>query len=183
MKKSLFLALTICFFIFPLKSISQTYRCGFDEIQELEFHKDSNAFIQKKNAHANNVNYYRKQNPGPNYPSTPIPPEGQGELLVTDGCNGAKYLVPVVIHVIYNPGDTNTNIKVAQIEAQIEKLNYFFRNGFNNKLPAVNTGIQFCLAKKDDHGNPISGIYRVAAPSASQHTRGDFDSLTSLSYI
>lgn len=183
MKKSLFLALTICFFIFPLKSISQTYRCGFDEIQELEFHKDSNAFIQKKNAHANNVNYYRKQNPGPNYPSTPIPPEGQGELLVTDGCNGAKYLVPVVIHVIYNPGDTNTNIKVAQIEAQIEKLNYFFRNGFNNKLPAVNTGIQFCLAKKDDHGNPISGIYRVAAPSATQHTRGDFDSLTSLSYI
>ena len=47
------------------------------------------------------------------------------------------------------PGEPASSIKMLQIEKQIETLNEHFRNAADSAFPAVNTGIQFCLARVD----------------------------------
>lgn len=73
----------------------------------------------------------------------------------------ATYVIPVVVHVVHNQNDAvgqGTNITYTQIESQIDALNAAFAAtypSYNNQLHnflAVNTEIQFCLAR-----TPLSG--------------------------
>ncbi len=83
--------------------------------------------------------------------------------------------IPVVVHVIYKNGEASgsgSNLKAAQVQAQIDALNDAMAGNApgNSSLPAVfanvdagETNIRFCLASKDKNGNTLSeaGIDRI----------------------
>lgn len=74
--------------------------------------------------------------------------------------------IPVVVHVLYST--PAQNISDAQINSQIEALNEDFgrTNADTTNTPvqfqgvAANTNIQFCLAVRDENGQPTTGIER-----------------------
>ncbi len=93
--------------------------------------------------------------------------------------------IPVVIHVIHDANDaigSHTNLSIAQVQSQIDKLNQAFRQTNSNfaNTPAIfqsvagNAEIEFCLAKTDPSSNPTTGIVR--------HTYAT-SSITNLTYI
>lgn len=77
------------------------------------------------------------------------------------------FTIPVVVHVIHD-GDAigqNENIADGQVLSQITVLNQDFRKmegtpGFNTNPVGADTGIEFCLAKRDPQGFYTSGIKR-----------------------
>lgn len=83
------------------------------------------------------------------------------------------YNIPVVIHIVHN-GDclgTGENITDAQAISQLTVMNNDFRKlvgtpgGANSTGLAVDTEINFILAKRDPSGQPTTGIIRrVIAP-------------------
>jgi hypothetical protein len=81
------------------------------------------------------------------------------------------YTIPVVVHIIHNPGDNygfNTNISDEQVRSQIKVLNEDFRRLNSDtiltldifKNVAGDPGIEFKLALRDPNGNPTNGIKR-----------------------
>ena len=79
----------------------------------------------------------------------------------------ANYVIPVVVHVLYNNNDEN--ISDDRIYSQIQTLNEDY-NATNQDLSNVpiefdsivgNVGISFCLVQEDLNGNSFSGINRV----------------------
>ena len=81
--------------------------------------------------------------------------------------NQDNYIIPVVVHVLYNNDDQN--ISNDRIYSQIETLNNDY-NALNADLENVpsnfinvvgNVGLTFCLVQSDLNGNPFSGINRV----------------------
>ena len=82
--------------------------------------------------------------------------------------------IPVVIHVMYLPGDSipqfgSSNIPDEQIVSAIGFLNDAFRNSgvyaggpfyTDAGINSVDTEIEFCLAQYDPQGNPTNGIIR-----------------------
>lgn len=86
--------------------------------------------------------------------------------------------IPVVVHVIHDPADLigqNTNISIAQIQSQIDKLNQAFRNNDPNSANtptifqnlAADAEIEFCLANVDPNGNSTNGIIRHSYATSS----------------
>lgn len=77
--------------------------------------------------------------------------------------------IPVVFHIIHVGEDYGwmSNIPDEQVFSAIEGLNEDFRKiaGTNGDGVGVDTGIQFCLAKRDPNGNPTTGIVRVDGSS------------------
>ncbi|WP_317897373.1 T9SS type A sorting domain-containing protein [Aurantibacillus circumpalustris] len=83
--------------------------------------------------------------------------------------------IPVIVHIIYfnEPIGTYPNLDTNQVKSQIAALNRDFSGtGVNvNNVPSVfsglvsNTGIQFCLARKDRQDQPMNprGIERISA--------------------
>lgn len=80
----------------------------------------------------------------------------------------AVYNIPVVIHIVHN-GDcvgTGENITDAQAISQLTVMNNDFRRlvgtpgGANSTGLAVDTEINFVLAKRDPSGQPTTGIIR-----------------------
>ncbi len=71
----------------------------------------------------------------------------------------AKYVIPVVVHVIRNSAGTQGDISEAMVHSQITILNEDFL-----ALPGTNGGngtdiqIEFFLATEDPNGNPTNGI-------------------------
>ncbi|HFA47639.1 MAG TPA: hypothetical protein ENJ95_01320, partial [Bacteroidetes bacterium] len=83
---------------------------------------------------------------------------GRGEKSLLGG-----FTLPIVIHVIHQNGPEN--VPDWQIIQAIEWLNDGFENiNYYDQGVGVNTGIQFCLAKRDPDGNATSGINRVQSP-------------------
>lgn len=67
--------------------------------------------------------------------------------------------IPVVVHIVSNNPDAVTD---AQIFNAIQDLNdAFAHNGIYSLGPGANTGINFCLARKDPNGGNTSGITRT----------------------
>jgi GEVED domain/Pregnancy-associated plasma protein-A/Secretion system C-terminal sorting domain/Fibronectin type III domain len=88
--------------------------------------------------------------------------------------------IPVVVHVLYN--NATANISDAQILSQIAVLNADFAalNADYSLTPSVfqaarsgNTGIQFCMAKRDPQGNATTGIIRKATTKSSFEANTD----------
>ncbi|MEO6404955.1 MAG: M43 family zinc metalloprotease [Ferruginibacter sp.] len=94
--------------------------------------------------------------------SSPSSPTGPARDTVPN----EVLVIPVVIHVLYNPSEQN--ISTAQILSQLKVLNEDFRrrNGDANNTPAAfkslaaDAGITFCLAQVDPSGRSTSGIIR-----------------------
>lgn len=75
--------------------------------------------------------------------------------------------LPVVVHVLWH--EAEENISDAQIQSQIDILNQDFR-ALNREISTIpnefatsvaDIGIEFCLAKVDEQGNPTNGITRT----------------------
>ncbi|MWA02601.1 zinc metalloprotease [Actinomadura sp. LD22] len=86
--------------------------------------------------------------------------------------------IPVVVHVVHNPGTPAQNIADAQIHSQIDVLNWDFRaaNPDVSRVPdpwkplVADIEVEFALATADPHGAPTDGIVRV------ETGRTEFDS-------
>jgi hypothetical protein len=91
---------------------------------------------------------------------------GQNQTSGLYSCRAAQYIVPVVVHVVHLPSDSvpgmGSNISDEQIESALRALNADFANDANTASPAINTGIQFCLAKYMPDGTPFNGITRTS---------------------
>lgn len=136
MKKALSLLIMLCAFTF---TNAQIVRCFFDSLRILDTSAYKRVYnIQKsvKSIFPPAIQY--KINPNAKRSGIPM----------------AKYIIPIVVHVIYSPNDTNTNISDAQIQKQINILNNAMKDSAN--------GIQFCLATKKTDNSSFSGILRYA---------------------
>ncbi len=96
----------------------------------------------------------------------------------------SEYVIPVVVHIIYQTENNPWNISDAQVISQIQVLNEDFlrTNADTTNTPAafqsvaVNTDISFCLAQRDPQGNATTGIIRHAFPSNTTWSTGAFNS-------
>ncbi|MDN5204217.1 M43 family zinc metalloprotease [Fulvivirgaceae bacterium BMA10] len=83
--------------------------------------------------------------------------------------NGAKYEIPVVIHIVHRAGETigeGSNLSTERIVKQIENLNNDFRRkkgtrGYNEHPDGADAQIEFKLAEIDPLGNRSTGIRRI----------------------
>ena len=82
--------------------------------------------------------------------------------------------IPVVFHVIHVGEEYGwmSNVPDEQLFSAIEALNEDFRKmaGSNGDGVGVDTGIEFCLAKRDPNGNPTPGIIRVDGSSVPEYS-------------
>lgn len=77
--------------------------------------------------------------------------------------------IPLVVHVIHRNGTpvgTAENLSDATIINLVNQTNDLYKHTSGSTFPnphaGVDIGIQFCLAARDPHGNPTSGIDRHA---------------------
>lgn len=95
---------------------------------------------------------------------------------------GTVYTIPVVVHVMYLPGDntigTGSNISDAQVQAGLDHLNQAFRNigdyaggpyYTDAGIASADVEIEFCLAVRDPNGNPTTGINRISTDYSNLH--------------
>lgn len=83
---------------------------------------------------------------------------------------GGGLVIPVVVHVLYNPSVPEQNIPDSVIHSQIDVLNEDFQrlnaNAVNTRPEfdsiAVDLNISFCLASSDPQGGSTTGINRVS---------------------
>lgn len=82
------------------------------------------------------------------------------------------FVVPVVVHIIYD--DAVTNISDAQVQSQITILNQDYRRLPNTPGAGAgfDTRIQFALATLDPTGQPTTGITRTQSP-LTNHTQAE----------
>ena len=150
------LSVALCFFLSANLQAQTTKRCVTDEYSTII----SQRFPQiEANRIAMEQEYYNRLT-GPQEKST---------------STGTKYVIPVVVHVIHRPQDANpgtvSNVSDERIAQQIAILNQDYRNfgGSNFSSDAVDTQIQFELAKKDPDGNCTDGINRIASMLSVDH--------------
>lgn len=98
----------------------------------------------------------------------------KGLLKPNASMSGPGYVIPVAVHIVHQNGPEN--ISDAQVQSQIWALNRDFANTPLNPSPAVNTGIQFCLASQLPVGSSVvwsttPGITRTVSPQT-VHTYG-----------
>ncbi|MDP2189313.1 MAG: M43 family zinc metalloprotease [Sphingobacteriaceae bacterium] len=105
-------------------------------------------------------------------------------LMQVQGGVESEYVLPVVVHIIYQNENNPWNISNAQVLSQMQVLNEdFLRTNPDTVntppafLPAaVNTSISFCLAQRDPQGNPTTGIIRHAFPNTTAWSTNAFNS-------
>jgi len=105
------------------------------------------------------LNKWRVENALNLYP-TPNPVPCENCLQIAPSCFKAKFIIPVVVHVVHLPTDStvgyNSNISEAQINSQMASLNQYFANYNNSDPKSVNTGIQFCVKSINRISNNLS---------------------------
>lgn len=147
--------------------------CGTNETEQVIRAKDSLRYDGRMFNFRQVVRYYRSQHPSGSYlPNPSVPPTCSTCLVTGPNCPKTKFVIPVVVHVVYNTRNSSvTNISDAQIAHQIEELNRHYSNYYLTGSPAVNTGIQFVLANKNINGTTITGITRHNSLSLSIHKK------------
>ncbi len=155
MKKSLIL---ICLFWAACQGYAQNVGCGFDTLRQITKANDVNQQLQE-NLFQYRLNRFRDSN-NINILATPMAPSGNGNNLVAaSSCFAANYIIPVIVHVVYEPLHTaygyKSHLNKNFVMEQIKLLNQQFANYNNTTQGSVNTGIQFCLAPVGDSSNGI----------------------------
>jgi hypothetical protein len=147
----LYLCLFLCFSINKIQAQS----CAFDDFMSYQEGLDSASFKAAKKAHHATIDFYRNQNPGPYFVANPT--NNSNALVGGNGCNKANYILPVVVHVMYQG---TTSINASQVDNQLAVLNHAYQyavwDTVNNQFQS--TGIQFCLAKIKPDSTAFSGI-------------------------
>lgn len=88
--------------------------------------------------------------------------------------SGQTYVIPVVVHIVYNPSDSIENIPDSVVYNQIEVLNLAYQRLNSDTVNlrdtfdfiAGNPNIKFKLAQIDPNGNPTTGITRTTTTHA-----------------
>lgn len=122
-------------------------RCGTMEALKIELNRDSGLHKQMTEVENRMQNWIKGANS-----------KGNLNEIIT---------IPFVVHVVYRTDEEN--ISDERVYEQIEVLNRDFRNHNEdgNTVPEIfqllraDTRIQFCLARRDPHGNPTNGIERL----------------------
>jgi len=109
----------------------------------------------------------------------------KGAARRTTASGGTVYVIPVAVHIVHLGGPEN--ISDAQVQSQLFAMNRDFANTPGKGAPAVNTGIQFCLAQNLPVGSTVTwstlpGITRTNSPETN-HTYGNLTSETNLKAI
>ncbi len=181
--KNVSISLILLFFF--SHSFAQVNVCSFDEQMAKYQQQDPVGYAMSRAAHVEAVKQYRATHPGINHYPNPNPSGNSNALVGGTACDSAKYVLPVVVHVIHDPADTlgaGSHISVAQVENQLEELNRAFSNYYFPKGDSsVNTGIRFCLAQTKPDGTSFSGINYVSS-TQSNHPRWAADSLRALAH-
>ena len=156
----LFLLITFSLLINLLATAQNTnhrIRCYTDEVYQQQISSDTTlknsyeaAALQTRNL-ANNIIVQRSKS----------------------GNSAPLYIVPVVVHVVYN--NASHNVSDTAIYTQIQRLNDDYRRiNFDTantralfKGIAVDTKIEFRLAERDPNGNATTGIIRKQTSNAS----------------
>ncbi|KAB2913767.1 MAG: T9SS type A sorting domain-containing protein [Bacteroidetes bacterium] len=145
---------------------AQTESCASEWLQTHYTNQDTGFYLMKK-AIGNRVQHFRQHkndiNTGFN------PGSGSGNNL-SAGCNLARFIIPVVVHI--DTTDNAANITDAQVQHQIDILNTAFSG----------TEIQFCLAKKRPNGTSFNGINRIAGNNTSNRLTLQIGRLAQLAY-
>lgn len=123
--------------------------CGFEEVRSYLHSQDSNYHKQKHQADLNWWSYWRVNHEA-DFGFKPYNGvEGRGT------CPKARIIIPVAVHVIHNGGAEN--ISLAQAQNAIDAMNEHYANVLGASDPlAVNTGIQFALARFDRVQNALT---------------------------
>ena len=172
MKKLLSIASLLLFTV----SINAQETCGFDSVlaTQRNYNPDFNDQLYQMNEA---LNYYIE--------------DKNNNQTIQNISNTADYVIPVVVHVIRDPSDPIPVISYAQIESQIDALNIAYSNGYtsNNGPNAVDTKIQFCLAKIPagpsnwtSSSEPGVMRYTDAARAHNQNTITSTDDLLTLTH-
>lgn len=109
--------------------------------------------------------------------------------LSTQNTRAEVLTIPVVVHVMHQPGDVlpkegTSNITDDQVRLGIQRLNDAFRNrgafeggpfytSAADSAPSVDTYIEFVLAKSDTNGLPTNGITRFPSNLSNVTLTGD----------
>ncbi|MBX7206030.1 MAG: zinc-dependent metalloprotease [Bacteroidia bacterium] len=178
MKKRLPIVVTLLCLLQSMAILAQSDTlCGFDHLLQNE-----PDYLAIRQSHLQRVTQFRANNTVQFLPNGS--PMGAMQTTSLYSCRKAKYLIPVVVHIVYNSGEPASNISDAQVESAIRALNSHFSNDVNAAYPAVNTGIQFCLAKKMPNGTSFSGITRQQNNTLSNHHfPADAQNLMALDYF
>lgn len=145
------IALISLFFLVNQAQAQEKF-CGTDEFEEHLMQVDSQLLFLQQQAHTARIAYYRQFLPNYLFPSTSQSLTGSG----TD-CVNTRFVLPVVVHVVYNAAVPSTKIDTLQVFNQMEALNKAFNNT-NGGAKNVNTGIQFCLARRKPDSTAFNGI-------------------------
>ena len=174
----------LAFALFALPTYLNAQTCSFDTQQE-EYRQDHpRKYDMARGMQALAVSQYRATHTGRNHIYTAPTSSTSNALVADNSCGTAKYILPVVVHIIHSATDTTVgtggNISYAQIIDQLEQLNNAYTNAYPaNSSDTVNTGIRFCLAQKRPDGTAFNGINRVQS-THSIHQRNQEDSLRAL---
>ncbi len=108
-----------------------------------------------------------------------------GKGARTSAAGGTIYVIPVAVHIVHQGGPEN--ISDNQVKSEIYAMNRDFANALAKGAPAVDTGIQFCLATNLPVGSTVTwsttpGITRTNSPETN-HIYGNPTSETSLKAI
>jgi hypothetical protein len=149
------LVLSIALLLLTFSSVAQNGSCAFDGYLDKLAAEDPEGFRAAQQAHHSNIDYYRQQNTGPYYVANPN--NGNNALGGGSTCPEANYILPVVVHVLYQGSNSVTS---SQVDNQLATLNSVFKNGVWNSATNQfeSNGIQFCLAQNKPDVTAFSGI-------------------------
>jgi hypothetical protein len=111
-----FLTFVLSIFTILSSAFSQNETCGTDHLLESMKNSDYESFMQSEEVHSQRVIKFRNDNP-----NFSLPYGGNNSLLGGPSCPRPKYILPVVVHVIYHSSVPNTKVDSNQIFDQIEK--------------------------------------------------------------
>jgi len=152
------------FIVTPISAQSDsdsTKNCAFDFVHHLKMSSDS---TYGERISAMEADIYKRLKSG----------QGNGGIGGVDNdfknaVDDISFTIPVVVHIVHRNGLQEgevENLSNAVIEQKIQEVNDAFSNADNidpaNPYGGVDTGIQFCLAKRDPDGNATDGIIRHA---------------------
>lgn len=144
----------LCLWLSKNSQAQTQFSCGFDEQRQQWLDADTANYFTMQN-YWQRIDKFKNNH----YLQAPLDagPQNVGYGM-SAGCTRANFVIPIVFHVVYDPGITASNLHDSLVINQLDILNKAFRGHFGG----INTGIQFCLAQKKPDGTSFSGINHIA---------------------
>ena len=162
MKIKILLILSV--FLLPIlqgqAQVADTFDCAFDTLYHSQIEENPKFRFALKTIDEG-AKRFRQENPDYAFLPKPMPDPPCETCLITisPDCFEARYILPVLVHIVHDPSDDSigegTNISNHQVQKAIGTLNKSFAGYGQNDQRAVNTGIQFYLAPKGPDSNGI----------------------------